>query len=304
MQRRVLRFLRSLAVMKEYFQNKHVLITGGSSGIGLSLAKQLSSYGAHVCILARREEVLQAALAEIKNLKKHDGQRFASLSADASNHEKISQVITQYINAEGTPDILINSAGVVQPGLFQDLTPHDFEWNMRVNFYGTVNATRAVIRPMMARGSGAIVNISSMAGYLGTYGYTAYSATKFAVRGFSDALRSEMKPRGIRVHLVFPPDTATPQLEYDNAHKPFVTKELSGAAKAMSAEAVADSILKGVARGRYIITPGFDATMYYHLSNFLGSLVYPIMDMMVSMAIRKERSAHHERREQESAHPD
>ncbi|MEN4098971.1 MAG: SDR family oxidoreductase [Anaerolineaceae bacterium] len=287
-----------------HFTNQRILITGGSSGIGLALAKQLSALGAHVCILARRDDLLQASLIAITASRKHESQRFSALKADVANHEDVSQVIRGYIESEGAIDILINSAGVVEPGVFQELTPRDFEWNMAVNFHGTVNATLAVIQPMLARGSGVIVNISSMAGFLGIYGYTAYSASKYAVRGFSDALRGEMKPRGIRVHLVFPPDTDTPQLAYDNAHKPTVTKELSGIAKALSPEYVAAAILKGIAQQRYIITPGFDATLYYHLANFVGPLVYPIMDRLISVAMRSERSAHHQRRQQESAHPD
>jgi 3-dehydrosphinganine reductase len=290
--------------MKFTYKNKRVLITGGSSGIGLALARQLSASGSHVCILARREELLQSALSQISGVRINPDQQFGSLAVDVSDHQRVDQVVGAYITANGAPDILINSAGVVQPGLFQDLSPQDFEWNMNINFYGTVNVTRAVIKPMIARGSGAVVNISSMAGFLGAYGYTAYGATKYAVRGFSDALRAEMKPLGINVHLAFPPDTDTPQLEYDNAHKPYVTKELSGAAKAMTADAVAGAILKGVASRRYIITPGFETTLFYHLSNFLGSLVYPVMDWMVGSAMRKERSAHHQDREQEGAHPD
>jgi 3-dehydrosphinganine reductase len=286
------------------FIDKRVLITGGSSGIGLALAKQLSSLGANVCIMARREDVLQQALVEIKAVRQNANQRFDAFAVDVSDYTLVNQVIREIIGLQGAPDIVVNSAGVVQPGLFQDLTPEDFKWNMDINFFGTVNIIRAVVPEMIKRGSGIIVNVSSMAGFLGTFGYTAYGASKYAVRGFSDALRAEMKPHGIQVHIVFPPDTDTPQLVYDNANKPFVTKELSGAAKAMSAEAVSASIMKGITRREYIITPGFDASFYYFLSNLLGRLVYPLMDLMIGMAMRKQRSAHYQRREQERTHPD
>jgi 3-dehydrosphinganine reductase len=286
------------------FIDKQVLITGGSSGIGLALAKLLSGLGAHVCILARREDVLQQALIEIKSVRQNANQRFDAFAVDVSDPTLVNQVIRDIIRLHGAPDIVVNSAGVVQPGLFQDLTPEAFKWNMDINFFGTVNVIQAVVPEMIKRGSGIIANVSSMAGFLGTYGYTAYGASKYAVRGFSDALRAEMKPHGIHVHIVFPPDTDTPQLVYDNANKPFVTKELSGAARAMSAEAVSASIIKGITRREYIITPGFDASFYYFLSNLLGRLVYPVMDFMINRAIRKLRCAHHQRREQESTHPD
>jgi 3-dehydrosphinganine reductase len=285
------------------FTNKCVLITGGSSGIGLALAKQLSALGAHICILARREGMLQQALVEIKAVRQNANQRFDAFSVDVADNALVNQVMRDFISLHGVPDIVVNSAGVVEPGLFQGLTPEAFKWNMDINFFGTVNVIRAVIPEMIKRGSGIIVNVSSMAGFLGTFGYTAYGASKYAVRGFSDALRAEMKPHGIQVHIVFPPDTDTPQLVYDNSNKPFVTKELSGAAKAMSAEAVSASIMKGITRREYIITPGFDASFYYFLSNLLGRLVYPLMDLMIGMAIRKQRSAHDQRREQESTHP-
>jgi 3-dehydrosphinganine reductase len=286
------------------FNEKLIWITGGSSGIGLALAKQLAALGAHVFIMARRESVLQEALSEIQAARINPHQRFGTASVDVSDSEQVMQVADALMAAEGVPDILINSAGTVQPGLFTDLTPQDFKSNMEINFFGTVNMCRAVTQCMIARRSGHIVNISSLAGFLGAYGYTAYGASKYAVRGFSDALRSELKEFGIHVHIVFPPDTDTPQLAYDNANKPFVTKELSGAAKAMSAGEVSQVILKGIARRKYIITPGFDVTLFYFLVTSTGNLVYWVLDTLVSMALRKERSAHHQRREQECAHPD
>jgi 3-dehydrosphinganine reductase len=286
------------------FTDKLVLITGGSSGIGLSLAKQFSSLGAHVWILARRPELLQEAQNEIQAQRQNTDQRFGTISVDVSDHADVNKALALFIAAEGVPDILVNSAGVVQPALFQDTTPDDFKWNMDINFYGTVFVTQAVISGMIERASGTIVNISSQAGFLGAYGYTAYGASKYAVRGFSDALRAELKPLGINVHIVFPPDTDTPQLVYDNANKSYVTKELSGVSKVLSPDAVANSVINGINRGKYTIKPGFDTTFLYHLSHLLGDLTYPVMDLVISMAMRKERRSHHQRREQEGTHPD
>jgi 3-dehydrosphinganine reductase len=88
---------------------------------------------------------------------------------------------------------------------------------------------------------------------------------------------------GIRVSIVFPPDTQTPQLEYENQHKPPVLRELDKANKVLQPDTVADAVLKGVAKGRYVITPGFDSSLYFQLTNFFG-LVYPVMDRMVAAA--------------------
>ena len=107
--------------------------------------------------------------------------------------------VIQVSEKSGPPDLLVNSAGVAHPGYFQELDLNIFHWMMEVNYFGTVYMTKEVIPSMLKRGSGYIVNISSMAGFVGTFGYTAYGGSKFAVRGFSDVLRAEMKIHGIGV---------------------------------------------------------------------------------------------------------
>jgi len=156
-----------------------------------------------------------------------------------------------------------------------------------VNYFGTVHTTQAVLPWMVERRSGHIINLCSSAGFVGVYGYSAYSGSKFAVRGYTDTIRAEVKPRGIRMSIVFPADVDTPQLAYETPIKPAVTREISRSARVMQPEAVAEYILRKAARGAYIIVPGFDNRMLYHLNNFLGPLAYPVMDSMVADAIRK-----------------
>ena len=102
-------------------------------------------------------------------------------------------------------------------------------------------------------------------------------------------LRAELKPLGVDVSLVFPPDTRTEQLAYETRFKPAVTKALSGGSGVMEPERVADAILRGVARKRYIITPGSEGRILYHAHNLLGKLVYPVMDWQVRRARRRLR---------------
>jgi 3-dehydrosphinganine reductase len=161
---------------------------------------------------------------------------------------------------------------------------------IEINYFGTLHVLKAALPSMAARGSGYVVNISSLGGVLGVYGYSAYGPSKFAIRGLSDILRGELAEHGIGISVVFPPDTQTPQLEYETPFKPPVLVELDKSNKVLSAEAVANAILNGVARGRYVITPGFDSTLYFALTNFFG-LVYPVMDMMVALARRTIRRA-------------
>jgi 3-dehydrosphinganine reductase len=111
---------------------------------------------------------------------------------------------------------------------------------------------------MVERRSGAVCNVSSMAGVIGIYGYTAYAASKFAIIGFSQCLRAELWPHGVRVSVVCPPDTDTPQLEFENRYKPKETRAIAGNVKTMTAEAVAASMLAGMAAGTFEIIPGMD----------------------------------------------
>jgi 3-dehydrosphinganine reductase len=269
------------------FENKLALITGGSSGIGLALAKMLSSRGANVYLLARRPDVLHSALIEVENAACSTNQHFGTLTVDVADLEQVNEEMAAFVEQTGVPDLLINSAGVTQPGQFEEQDPTLFRWIMDINILGMMYISRALLPGMLERRSGVIVNISSLAGFLGAYGYVAYGASKFAVRGFSDALRAEMKPRGIQVSVVFPPDTQTPQLEGEAPYKPAVTQALSDNAGVLSAESVAETILKGISRRKYIIIPGFESKLFYFINSLPGNLAYPIMDIMIAQALRK-----------------
>jgi len=273
------------------FRHKVALITGGSSGIGLATARLLAQRGANLWLVARNEQRLKEAQAEVTAACAHDHQFCHVTSADVSDAAQAQAAVAQVINTAGTPDLVVNCAGVARPGYFQELDLDVFRWMMEVNYFGTLHVIKAVIPAMIQRRSGHIVNVSSVAGFLGVFGYTAYGASKFAVRGLSDALRAEMKPLGIRVSVVFPPDTDTPQLAYESQFKPPETKALAGNTRIMSPEAVAQSIVRGVERGRYVIIPGLEANPLYRLSGLLGNLTYPIMDFMVARA-RRDAASH------------
>ena len=223
----------------QYWNKKVVLVTGGSSGIGLAAAKLMASAGANVWLAARRREVLEAALKEVEAARRDPSQRCAVVSVDVADPQQAARAVETVTKSAGAPDVIFNSAGVTQPGYIQELSLEVFERLMKVNYFGTVYVTKAALPAMLERGSGHIINISSMAGYLGVFGYSAYGAAKFAVVGFSEVLRAEMRPYGIRVSVAFPPDTDTPQLAYEEPFKPPETKAISGSAKALSAETVA-----------------------------------------------------------------
>ncbi len=271
------------------YDNKVALITGGSSGIGLAVARKLSAAGARVWLLARRKEQLEAALAEVESHRRSPEQLCGVISADVTDFDQAASAVAQVTERAGVPDLVVNSAGVTHPGYFQDLDLDIFRWMMDVNYFGTVHITKAVLPGMLERGSGYVVNISSMAGVLGAFGYTAYGASKYAVRGFTDALRAEVKPLGIDVSIVFPPDTDTPQLHYENQFKPMEVKIMNSTAGMLSPDEVADTVLRGMARRRYVIVPGMEARVLYWLAGHIGNGVYPIMDWLVARAQRQVR---------------
>jgi 3-dehydrosphinganine reductase len=267
---------------------KLALVTGGSRGIGLAVSKELAARGASVWIAARDDDRLALARRQIEGVRRSDRQEVGTLTVDVADAAQVSSVLSAFTTETGVPDLLVNCAGVTHPGRFEELDLEIFRWMMEVNYFGTVHVTKAIVPGMIARGSGHIVNISSIAGFLGVYGYSAYGASKFAVAGLSDVLRAEMKPLGIGVSVVFPPDTDTEQLAYESQFKPAITKAL-GTAKALSPEKVARSIVNGVMRRRYIITPGHEGSFFFRGQNLLGGLVYPLMDLMISRAWKSTR---------------
>jgi 3-dehydrosphinganine reductase len=265
--------------MKNYFLDKNIIITGGSSGIGFALAKECIDFGAKVWILGRDENKLQQAKLNINS------DSLNIIAADVTKLDQLQIAFDHFEKNNLIVDYLINSAGVTHPGEFEKLDINIFQWMMDINYFGTVYMIKTFL-PLMKTGS-TIVNISSMAAIMGVYGYTAYGASKYAVRGFSDTLRSELKIKGINVSIVYPPDTETPQLDYDNQYKPAITKELSSNAGLLTADKVAHSIIIGIKRKQYMIFPGLEGNILYFATNILGGLTYPIMDIFVSSAIKK-----------------
>ncbi len=265
--------------------NQHVLITGGSSGIGLSLARQAVQAGARVSLVARDRSKLDAAAARIA-LESPAGRIFVA-SADVSVEAEVLAAIAASEAALGPVDVLITSAGIARPGYFEEVPVAVFERTMAVNYLGTVYPLKALVPAMRARGNGAVVLISSGAGLVGLFGYTPYAPTKFALRGLAEALRGELKPAGVHVMIVYPPDTDTPQLVEENLTKPVETKALTAGGGLWTADAVAAVTLKGLANRRFTVTPGAQLTILLWLQSLLAPLLNWSFDRVAAKARRE-----------------
>jgi short-subunit dehydrogenase len=204
-----------------------ILVTGASSGIGAALAPQLAARGATVGIVARRADRLESVLAECRA----HGPGSEMWAADLSDVDTAVGVVDDAIARFGRVDALVNNAAIGKRKLAQALTPDDLDTTMRTNFTSPIRMAMALLPHMLERGSGLIVNVSSMGGRLGIAHEAAYCASKFAMAGWSESARLDLDGTGVAVKLVLPGPIATEIWEqqpgelpglYDG---PFVTAE-------------------------------------------------------------------------------
>lgn len=277
--------------LQRNFYKKYVVITGGSSGIGLSLAKQLASAGAHILLVARGQEGLDKAIEELNTLRSYDEQIFEAASADVGDRESIEAVLDTWVQKYDI-EALFNNAGIAYCNYIEETDPALYEEMMRVNYMGVVWATRALIPHFKKRRRGYIVNVSSLAGVLGIFGYAAYAPSKFAVMGFSDVIRQELHPYNVKVSVLLPPDTDTPQYTAENQTKPEETKVISGKVNLVDPDDVAHVCLRGVTRGKYHITVGSDSLVPYLGIRYIPRITRWVIDRDLMGFLRKKGSQH------------
>jgi 3-dehydrosphinganine reductase len=268
------------------FNGQHIIITGGSSGIGKATAQLFVSEGANVSIIARDRAKLESAKLELEAAKVNPSQQIFTFAANVRHGAQIEEAIHTCIATLGTPDILMTSAGIARPGYFQEIPIEVFEQTMAINYFGSLYSIKAVLPSMEKQQKGHIVLISSGAGLIGIYGYTPYSPSKFALRGLAESLRGELKPLGIQVSIVYPPDTDTPQLEVENRTKPPETKLITGTAKLFAADEVAREIVKGIEKKKFAIAPGLEMTIL----NRLNSLIAPLLNWYFDRIVAKVKN--------------
>ena len=250
-------------------KHKTVVITGGSIGIGYAMAVEFCRRGAHVVLIARRKELLETAVTNIKKTKGCEKATITYFVCDVTaGGEALQRNLVQptckwsaqQTNGSGSVDILVCNAGFSYPARFQDIPEDKARSMMDVNFWGSVDVVRQVLPVMHKQNSGRIVLVSSMTSGAPVAGFTMYAATKSAIKSFAAALDMENAARGIRVQVLNPPGVATPGFALENQVKSEEWKEICamGGATPFTSEQVAEATGSQIENYKFQIYTGFD----------------------------------------------
>ncbi len=230
------------------------LVTGASAGLGAEFAQQLASEAELLVLVARRVERLEQLRDEL--VAAHPQLRVLIFKADLSRAEEIEELFATLDREAVVIDLLINNAGLGDLGAFATADPQKLDQMMLVNMVGLTRLTRALLPAMIARGRGHVLNVSSSASFLPIANFAVYAATKAYVTSFSEALRSELRSRGVGVTALCPGPVRT---EFTDVARRSSDSEADPAPEftyVSSAEVVA-AALRGVARNRAIVIPGW-----------------------------------------------
>ena len=259
------------------FEGRVVVITGGSRGLGLVLARQLAAQGARLCLLARDPEELERARQQLP-----PETEVLVVRCDVRRRADVRAAMAQVLERWTAVDVLINNAGVIQVGPLEHMTHEDFENAMATHFWGPLHLMYEVLPAMRRRGFGRIVNISSIGGKIAVPHLAPYCASKFALVGLSDSVRSELSQHGIRVTTVCPglmrtggPWNATMKGQHDAEYAWFAISD-SMPGLSMSAERAAHQIIEACRFGDPEIVLTLPANLAVMANNTMPSVVAAI----------------------------
>ena len=187
-----------------FVSDKTVLVTGASSGIGKETAIQFALKGANVILVARRDDLLKSIAADIISKCNDQKIRVTTRACDVSKKDQVANMIKSVLDEFDNVDILVNNAGFAISGAVSDISIEDIESQMSTNYLGMIYCTKNLLQHMTQRGSGHIVNVASVAASFGLPGIAPYCASKFAMLGFSEGLRHELRGTGVGVTVVSP----------------------------------------------------------------------------------------------------
>ncbi|WP_028109064.1 SDR family NAD(P)-dependent oxidoreductase [Ferrimonas futtsuensis] len=261
-----------------------VLITGASSGIGLGLARAYAAKGWSIALLARNPKRLERALLECRHLATDNNQSFETYEVDVADAASAYGHQQQVEARQGVPDLLLLSAGIVQSIPFMEQSDEEFDAILTTNLLGCRRLAKAWLPQMVERGSGQICFVSSLAGLIAPYGYSGYSASKFALLGMAGALKQEVHALGIRVSVLCPPEVDTPMVAQERTYISPVARLLKDLGGTLQVDAVTRATLKGLEKKRFLIIPGVQAKLTYHFARLCPGLFDWAMQRIVDWA--------------------
>ncbi|KAF9526241.1 oxidoreductase [Crepidotus variabilis] len=246
---------------------KHVYITGGSTGLGLSLAQLLTKKGAHVSIVARNQDKLDKALASLEELRVNPSQILKAYSHSLDTASASTEALEAACHPfEGqAPDAVVTCAGGAAPGFFVELEEKDLFNGMQNNYWVQAWTAWAAAKKMaqQKKKGSKIVLVSSTLGLMSMLGWASYAPAKHALRGLADTLHSEMMLYGVSVSIFFPPTMSTPGLDQENKTKPAIVWKIEeGDGVLLTADQAAVSLWKGIEKGDAHITADFSTSLF------------------------------------------
>lgn len=267
-------------------QGRSAVVTGGASGIGRALVERLAGAGAKVAILDLDGAAAQAFAAELRAR----GHEATGLACDVRDFARCQAAIEETVRVFGGVDLLVNNAGITHRSLFEDTACDVIRRVMEVNFFGAVHCTKAALPYLRARG-GQVVAVSSIAGVAPLLGRTGYSASKHALHGFFDSLRTEVEPQGVGVLLVCPSFTRTGLQEraldgrggHAEAPRTVIGRE-------WSPDDVAGAMMEGIAERQRLLVLSPVGVLTYWLSRVLPSAYARLMRRQVEWEFRPPKA--------------
>lgn len=276
---------------KSTLNDKVVVITGAGSGMGREMALKAAREGALLAISDWNAE----GLAETVDLVKGIGAEVRSDVIDVSDRAAMATWARAVVEQFGRVNMVVNNAGVTVTGDFEEMSYEDFDWIVGVNFLGVVNGTKEFLPHLIASGDGALVNISSLFGLISMPGQTAYNATKYAVRGFTEALREEMliNKHPVTVTCIHPGGIKTGIARNGRKTASQDTSKIDELFEKrlarMTAEKAAGIILDGALKGKARVLVGIDAHALHHFAKWTGSGYQDVIARLAPLTMPKPK---------------
>lgn len=264
---------------------KTAWITGGSSGIGLELTKRLLQDNYQVCIFAHAG--IEQAVADLKK----QSSTVCGFEVDVQNESTMDAKFIEAVTRFGTPDLVINSAGISIAKNFDEMTSQEFERQININLVGSRNVAHAALphlkQAVQQSKRPKLIFIASAAGLVGCYGYTGYCSSKFGVIGLAEVLRMELRTQKIDVAVVCPPEVDTPLVTEERKNGSPITAALKQLGGSMPVEKACQEIYDGIFSSQFIIIPGTQTRIITKLSRILPDLYRNQIDKKLDKIFKK-----------------